>query len=645
MSIQFGKCNFDGHSIDPKDLDQVRPILAPYGPDREGYICEANLGVLYRALHTTKESQREIQPFVSPSGAVITWDGRLDNREQLMGELKIRVSEVPTDLAIVATAYEHWGTASFPKLIGDWALSVWNPKEQAVTLAKDFAGTRHLYYSVENNEVTWCTILDPLIMFSARSFRLEEEYLAGWLSFFPAPHLTPYVGIHAVPPSSFVRISRARHNVTQYWCFNPAHRIRYRNDEEYEQEFRRAFAESIRRRLRSNGPLFAELSGGMDSSSIVCVADDIISRAGRDVSKLHTVSYYDDTEPNWDERPYFIKVEERRGQAGFHIDASRCKSLILNFDPLRFPPGPFSSGPSELSKKFEQCLTTIHSRVVISGFGGDEVMGGVPTPVPELADLIANGEFKNLTRQLKNWALQKRKPWLRLFMETVEAFAAPGLLPIREERRPAPWLAPGFAKQHRAALSGYPRRFTLTGPPPSFQENLIALAALRRQLGCSSAASSLPYEKRYPFLDRDLLEFIYAVPREQLVRPGQRRSLMRRSLEGILPPEILNRKRKAYITRAPMAEISENRERLARVGEGMLSTRLGIIDSRRFREALESACRNQPVAIVTLRRTLALELWLEQLVKRGLLIGRCSGDGGYGSGKPLGSLASQQSAS
>jgi asparagine synthetase B (glutamine-hydrolysing) len=81
MSVQFGKCNFDGKPADPQDLEEVRPALAPYGPDGEGYICKDNFAVLYRAFHTTKESRREIQPYVSESGVVLTWDGRLDNRK------------------------------------------------------------------------------------------------------------------------------------------------------------------------------------------------------------------------------------------------------------------------------------------------------------------------------------------------------------------------------------------------------------------------------------------------------------------------------------------------------------------------------------------------------------------------------------
>src|SRR5260370_11647860 len=128
MSVQFGKCNFDSKPVDPADLDKVRPVLAPYGPDGEGYICRANLGILYRAFHTTKQSRGEQQPCIAASGAVITWDGRLDNREELIGQRIGDLSGQSSDLKIVAAAYEHWGSNAFARLIGDWALSIWDPR-------------------------------------------------------------------------------------------------------------------------------------------------------------------------------------------------------------------------------------------------------------------------------------------------------------------------------------------------------------------------------------------------------------------------------------------------------------------------------------------------------------------------------------
>ena len=275
MSVQFGKCNFDGVPVDPGDLDKVRPLLAPYGPDGEGCICKDNLAILFLAFHTTKESRREIQPHVSQSGALLTWDGRLDNREELIRRLGGGISVTSTDLEIVAAAYGHWGTDSLAKLIGDWTLSIWDAKNRCLILAKDFIGTRQLFYSVEKDHVSWCTILDPLVLLAGHSFELHKEYVASWLACFPAPQLTPYVGIHSVPPSSFVRLETDKRTIVRYWDFDPGKRVRFGTDAEYEENFREVFSSSVRRRLRSDTAVLAELSGGMDSSSIVCMADEI----------------------------------------------------------------------------------------------------------------------------------------------------------------------------------------------------------------------------------------------------------------------------------------------------------------------------------------------------------------------------------
>jgi asparagine synthase (glutamine-hydrolysing) len=112
------------------------------------------------------------------------------------------------------------------------------------------------------------------------------------------------------------------------------------------------------------------------------------------------------------------------------------------------------------------------------------------------------------------------------------------------------------------------------------------LDTLRRQLACS-VLSPEPYEKRYPYLDRDLLEFLFAIPREQLVRPGERRSLMRRALAEIVPAEILNRKRKAFVSRAPMLAISQEWASLTNETNHMIGTSLGIILADEFSNAVE----------------------------------------------------------
>src|SRR5207302_10600874 len=170
MSVQFGRWNWEGQPPAPDYIEKVSATLAPYGPDSNEAYSKGGVRILYRAFHTTKESHREVQPHISPSRAVITWDGRLDNRSELIGELRGPLSLNSTDVEIVAAAYDKWRDKSFAKLLGDWALSVWDPAERSLVLAKDPIGTRHLYYCIGDNQITWGTILDPIVRLAGKTF-------------------------------------------------------------------------------------------------------------------------------------------------------------------------------------------------------------------------------------------------------------------------------------------------------------------------------------------------------------------------------------------------------------------------------------------------------------------------------------------
>ena len=614
MSIQFGRWNYDGGPVTPDFMERVSALVAPYGPDDAGSYVANGVAILYRAFHTNKESRAELQPQLLPHGVILVWDGRLDNRKELIQAIGGNLTGGASDSAIVGSAYHRWGETCFSKLLGDWAVSVWSPKEATLLLAKDFSGIRPLFYVLDRARVTWSSNLEPLVVLSDGIIELEEEYIAGWFSHFPAPHLTPYEGIHAVPPGCCVTVKNGGAKVAQYWNFDPEGQIRYRTDEEYEEHFRNVFASSVRRRLRSDTPVVAELSGGVDSSSIVCVADEILAQGRVDAPCINTVSYFNGSEPNWNERPFFGKVEEKRGRAGFHIDVSTKHPFHIGSERHGFPTTPLSGGhPSEADKQFAAFMLSRGNRVLLSGIGGDEVLGGTPNPMPELQDLFAGARFRELAHRLKLWSLSERKPWFHLLFEVTRSFLPPTLSAAPTCNRPAAWLCPSFVNRHRAALTGYPTSVNLYGPRPSFQDNISTLGALQRQLGCHGKTSDPPYERCYPYLDRELLEFLYALPGEQLIRPNQRRSLMRRALAGIVPDEILNRKRKAFISRGPLAALSEEWPRVTDLTSNMVSASLGIVNPRAFCEALERARKGQEIHIVSMLRTLTFECWLRRL--------------------------------
>src|SRR5579863_758631 len=612
MSVKFGRWTFDGWPIGPAYLEKVNALLAPYAPDGHTSHSAAGVSMLYHAFHTTKESRRETQPHVCGSGFVITWDGRLYNRAELIRDLGDVLTASSTDIEIVAAAYEEWHENCLAKLIGDWALSVWNATTRSLLLARDPIGTRHLYYELDESRVTWSTILDPLVLLAGRRFELCEEYVAGWLGFFPATHLTPYIGIDSVPPSWFVRLRPGKREIHKYWDFDPRKRIRYHLDAEYEEHFRSVFSEAVCRRLRSDSPILAELSGGMDSSSIVCMADEIIACGMAETPRLDTISYYDDSEPNWNERPYFAKVEEKRRRKGCHIDVSCEEPLKLQLEGVGFCPDPASVGLSRSGNLIGECLARQGNRVVLSGLGGDEVTGGVPTPVPELEDLIAQVRVRAFAHELKVWALDKKKPWFHLLFEATQGFLPPSLTARRGKRAPA-WLQAAFVRRNSSALCGYKKRLKLIGPLPSFQENLKTLDGLRRQLGCCPATTGVIHEKRYPYLDRDLLAFLCGIPRGQLVRPGRRRSLMRRALAGIVPPEILERKRKGFVARWPLKAIGEQWSDVGKLTDHLADLGSGIVDATALSEAIQKARRGQKVPVPCLMRTVAVGAWLSAI--------------------------------
>jgi asparagine synthase (glutamine-hydrolysing) len=129
-----------------------------------------------------------------------------------------------------------------------------------------------------------------------------------------------------------------------------------------------------------------------------------------------------------------------------------------------------------------------------------------------------------------------------------------------------------------------------------------------------SPALTMRYEYRYPYLDRDLVEFLFAIPREQLIRPGRRRSLMRRGLRGIVPSLILERPRKAFPTRTVLGSIEKHREQFSTLASESLLAQIGFIDSREFLSQISSVQVSNPRWWSAITRSILLEIWLQAKV-------------------------------
>ncbi len=319
MSAIGGIVSFNDCPVDTESLAQLGHDLEVYGPDGGSNVINDAAGMVYRAFHTNHESRAEKQPLVQPGGLILTWDGRLDNREELINLLRDELQDDRTDAAIVIAAYRTWGITFLSRIIGDFALSLWDPSIRTLFLARDLVGSRLLFYHTNENRIVWSSRIEALLNVREIGLEVNDEYVAGYLTSRPTQGLTPYRNIHAVPPGHVAIVKKGRLSLQRYWELNPSKTISYRTDGEYEEHFIQLFSEAVRVRLRVDGPVCSDLSGGLDSSSIVCMADAVIRNEADHPCSLETISAVFDDSPSSDERRFIRLVEEKRGRAGHHF--------------------------------------------------------------------------------------------------------------------------------------------------------------------------------------------------------------------------------------------------------------------------------------------------------------------------------------
>jgi asparagine synthase (glutamine-hydrolysing) len=622
MSALAGIFAFDPRDrINDKEFTELAHGIDRIGPDGGTEYLTQGLGMAYRAFHTTPESHCETQPLVR-DGSILTWDGRLDNREEICTKLGRRIEEAPTDLELVFEAYQKWGTRCFPELTGDWALALWDQATHQLILARDYIGIRRLFYRVDHRSVVWCTAIEPLVLTSSWKLHLDIDYIAG--CFYPRPPVeaTPYREIRSVIPASFLAFQYGGGQRTvNYWSLNPHASIRYSKDSEYEAHFLNVFRKSVSLRLRADRTILAELSGGIDSSSIVCMADDIGSRCRRPV--VETLSYYDTDEPSGDERPFFTLLEKRRSRTGHHVSISDFRRLTAAEALAPLPDELFVASPGCTQRSLcwdstiAQIQTQTGARIILSGLGGDEVLGGVQNEAPELAEHLLAGRLTSLARSALHWSLAKRKTFYALLFNAFELIGAshrPEAL-IPGSVHPLDWVRLGSSTAH-PALRTFARW-------PELDPLQLCMEAIRyslaQQLTCTDPPLVGCTERRYPYLDRSLYVFLASIPRTQVLQAGCRRHLMRRALCGLVPDEVLFRKTKWFGTRGPAANLTGQQEALDNMFADKWVSDGVIVDTAILREHLAAVQHGALNEGLSIRSSIGVEQWLRTQMRRGIL--------------------------
>jgi asparagine synthase (glutamine-hydrolysing) len=566
----------------------------------------------FQPYHTHLRSKLELAPATDDGGNLLALDGRLDNYRDICQDLQL--DQATADSQIILAAYARWGKNCFSRFIGDWALALWSPNDQVLCLARDHAGSRTLYFEERDGTLVWSTHLDSFFA-GPRSLDLDETYIACHLSAQPIRDLTPYKGVKAVLPAHYVAVRNGMLSKAAHWHWMSQANIRYSKDEEYEEHFLALFAQAVERRDGPGAPIVAQLSGGMDSSSIICMSDHTGRLRNGSIDLLDTISFYDDSEPNWNERPYFTAVESQRGKTGTHVRRSFTDRTFRAHDTSRgryFIPGADSS-TIERETLIHSVIGQKGYRVILSGIGGDEILGGIPAPEPELADYLLAGRLKLLLKRTLDWCLIDRSPYFHMLFATAMYACDLYRQPHMNKKTVPPWIPQNLQRACAAIVRTDVTRGRRSGFSPTSIGNGLAWWSIVETLPHLQPGLLGRPEYRYPYLDRQLVDFLFGIPREQLVRPGRRRSLMRRALKNIVPETVLERRRKAYQIRGPLSAIQHARGEIDLLLSHPLMAANGYVVPTKLRAALESICDGREVKWwQALMRTITFELWLQE---------------------------------
>ncbi|MEK7404206.1 MAG: asparagine synthase-related protein [Acidobacteriota bacterium] len=630
MSGIAGIWNLDGRPLERGLLVRLNQTLAHRGPDGAGVWIDGPVGLACQLTVVTPESVGETQPRVAASGTVAVYDGRLDNREELLELLgdSAGVGAGSPDLDLILAAYERLGERVFERLNGDFALALYDAARRRLLLARDVFGVRPLYYCRRGNTFLFASEIKTLLAHPDVSARPDDEALAWYLLrswTIHSPTSTFFEGIHTLPPGHFAVVTEAGVALRRYWDFDPSKRIRYSSFQEYAEHFRGLFEQAVRRRVRSIYPVAVSVSGGLDSSSIFCTAQSLANRgAGAAPLGIH-LEYTEGTLA--DEREYVADIERQYGVAIERIQAASTSRLAGARDAvwrLESPGGLLIEWDT-----MQRVLETARqggARVWLSGVWGDQVLGDLGY----LLDLVHRLAWRQVWQHLKElpgWMTEadpahfRRQFFRALVRRHVPEWAVPALRCVRERFWPSREEPAWYSGQFRRRIHGRALRPSSNGFASTAHARSLWQTVSGNDVGyCMEVDGKLAaahgVEAAYPFLDRDLVSFLMAAPGEVVTASGVYKAILREALRGILPDTIAERRWKADFTNDLNSKLERDSPELeACLASQPLCVGMGYVDGGALEEELRGCRRrlsgNSAVRSWRVLELLGLELWLQ----------------------------------
>jgi asparagine synthase (glutamine-hydrolysing) len=483
-------------------------------------------------------------------GLVLTADARIDNREELIVALGFggRPREEVTDSELILGAYKKWGERCPERLFGDFAFAVWDRGRRNLFCARDHRGVKPFYYYRSAGTLVFASEIKALLRVPGVPRRLNEVRVADYLvPILEDKAITFYQDILRLPPAHSMTVTHERVSIRSYWSLDPSREVRFRSNEEYAEAFRELFTEAVRCRLRSAFPVGSLLSGGLDSSSIVCVARELLAKKGD--QQLHTFSAVFPDVPQSDESVFMDTVLAQGGLEPHRVRADLL-SPLYELDRVMWHEDEATWSPNlymHWGLYRSACQQGVH--ILLDGDGGDQTTSHGIEYLPELARL---GRWKTLATEIHGFSTRYGySPWYVLWRYTLRPLApefAQRVWRAARRLKQPPWcgpytiIAPDFARhlglEERARALNEGRSRSVRNPRENHWSMLTSGVYSYQREVFDKAAAAFSIEPRYPFDDVRLAEFCLALPPEQKLNGGWTRVVMRRGLTNSLPEKI-----------------------------------------------------------------------------------------------------------
>lgn len=383
----------EGKPAAAADIQRMLARMQHRAPDGSSWWMDASVVLGHAWLNTTDEAGPG--PLTMAGGKLaITADCRLDNRDELLARLGIRDSSV-ADAVLLMRAYLRWGEACPEHLQGDFAFALWDGERRQLFCVRDHFGVKPFYYHSSDRRFVFASEIGPILDVGGVDMRISEHQISGFLAGLPDdPQSTAYADIFRLPARHSLTVTDNQVVLRRYWQIEPSPRpIRA----DAAEEFRHLFSQSVRNRMRGTPAVGAMLSGGLDSSSIACVAG--MQNAAQRKPRLPTFSLVFEKGSPMDERPFIEAVLAQQKVDGTLISVGNYAPFAEFERILEEQEETFLAPGLSLTRDIYRTAGAKGMKVLLDGHGGDEVVSQGHGHLHELADA---GKWMELWRELRS---------------------------------------------------------------------------------------------------------------------------------------------------------------------------------------------------------------------------------------------------